>query len=106
MFVSYRRMSKMDFTPAETKPTGQRVSSCRSAETSIATTRGELNRSPVNTECNALFSPPRCTPPSLEISPQHNGIRSNVLQLRLPSSSEDLVGLSRQRGEKIILRAP
>lgn len=43
-------MSKMDFTPAETKPTGQRVSSCRSAETSIATTRSELNIISVNSE--------------------------------------------------------
>ncbi len=35
-FGPYLPMSKMDFTPAETKPTGQRVSSWRSADMSMA----------------------------------------------------------------------
>jgi hypothetical protein len=32
----YLPMSKMDLTPAETRPTGHRESSCKSAETSMA----------------------------------------------------------------------
>lgn len=40
-YSSVRPMSNMDFTPAETKPTGQRVNSWRSAEMSIASSVGE-----------------------------------------------------------------
>lgn len=34
--LTYLPISKIDLTPAETKPTGQRASSCKSAEISIA----------------------------------------------------------------------
>lgn len=40
-----RPMSSIDLTPDETSPTGQRVSSCKSADISIAVKENELNGS-------------------------------------------------------------
>ena len=64
---AYRPISKIDFTPAETTPTEHLVSSCRSAEMSIAKLEHVNIQTPgmIGT-LYALSWPPRWTPPKLK----------------------------------------